>query len=161
VGVLAALLERERSGQGQVVDAAIVDGVNSMMTMFTASCRRASSLSNSDTNPLGGAAPFYRTYRCADGQKLRSGPWRARSIETSAPPLASAAPAPRFSRTRRLVRITGSPDAPLRPGETSLELGYIVGRFCPTLCYHIGGVRECKTCRASAPQHAKKKVRAS
>ena len=33
-GILAALLERERSGQGQVVDAAIVDGVSSMMAMF-------------------------------------------------------------------------------------------------------------------------------
>ena len=34
MGILAALLERERSGQGQVVDAAIVDGVASLMTMF-------------------------------------------------------------------------------------------------------------------------------
>ena len=34
LGIMTALWERERSGKGQVVDAAIVDGVSSLMTMF-------------------------------------------------------------------------------------------------------------------------------
>ena len=73
-GILAALWERERSGQGQVVDAAIVDGVASLMTFFTglASAGRIS-LSRED-NLLAGAAPFYRCYLCRDGGEISVGP---------------------------------------------------------------------------------------
>ncbi|EKM93597.1 alpha-methylacyl-CoA racemase [Stutzerimonas degradans] len=45
VGILAALWERERSGQGQVIDAAIVDGVSSLMTFF---CRAATQRAHRD-----------------------------------------------------------------------------------------------------------------
>ena len=72
-GVMAALWEREKSGRGQVVDAAIVDGVTSLMTMF-AGLLPADRLSLDRTrNPLGGAAPYYRTYRCADGREIAIG----------------------------------------------------------------------------------------
>jgi len=67
VGILGALLERERSGAGQVVDAAMVDGASLLLQMTwwmqsagTWEDRRAA-------NRLDGGAPFYRTYRCADG----------------------------------------------------------------------------------------------
>lgn len=67
-GIMAALWERERSGRGQVIDAAIVDGVGSLMTMFAGglSLAREHSL-------LGGAAPFYRAYLCADGREVSVG----------------------------------------------------------------------------------------
>ena len=72
-GILAALLERGRSGKGQVIDAAIVDGVASLMTMFAGLIPSGRlSLDRAD-NLLGGAAPFYRTYRCADGLEVALG----------------------------------------------------------------------------------------
>jgi alpha-methylacyl-CoA racemase len=74
VGILAALLERGRSGKGQVIDAAIVDGVASLMTMFSGMIPSGKLSVDRADNILGGAAPFYRTYRCADGGEVAIGP---------------------------------------------------------------------------------------
>lgn len=72
-GIVAALFERTRSGTGQVVDTAMVDGaalLTSMMyglrEMGTWSDQRASNL-------LDGGAPFYRTYETADGGYMAVG----------------------------------------------------------------------------------------
>ena len=73
-GVVSALWERERSGKGQVVDAAIVDGVASLMTMFGGLMSSGAVTLNPETNLLGGAAPFYRCYACADGAHIALGP---------------------------------------------------------------------------------------
>src|SRR5262249_49408786 len=71
--LLAALLEREKSGLGQVVDAAIVDGVTSMMSMFSG-LRGSSAVSlQRSRSLLGGAAPFYRCYFCKDGKEISVG----------------------------------------------------------------------------------------
>jgi alpha-methylacyl-CoA racemase len=66
-GVLAALVERGRSGRGQVVDVAMVDGVSTLLAM--AYSHRAAGLWRDErgTNLLDGGAPFYDTYACADG----------------------------------------------------------------------------------------------
>jgi alpha-methylacyl-CoA racemase len=72
-GILAALLERGRSGRGQVVDAAIVDGVSSMMTIFAGLTAAGHLSMDRDRNMLGGAAPFYRCYTCADGRFVSVG----------------------------------------------------------------------------------------
>ncbi len=73
VGVLAALLERSTSGHGQVVDAAMVDGASTLMAM-TWALRGAGSWSDErGSNLLDGGAPFYDTYRCADGGYLAVG----------------------------------------------------------------------------------------
>jgi alpha-methylacyl-CoA racemase len=72
-GILAALWERERSGLGQVIDAAIVDCVTSMMGMFAASPREYPLSLDRDRSLLGGAAPFYRCYRCSDGLHIAVG----------------------------------------------------------------------------------------
>jgi alpha-methylacyl-CoA racemase len=72
-GILAALLERERSGQGQVVDAAIVDGVTSLMTMFAGLLPSGRASVDRERNLLGGAAPFYRCYLCSDGREIAIG----------------------------------------------------------------------------------------
>ena len=72
-GVLAALLERATSGQGQVVDAAMVDGVSTLMAM-TWGMRAAGAWSEvRGGNLLDGGAPFYSTYACADGGWLAVG----------------------------------------------------------------------------------------
>lgn len=73
-GILAALWERERSGRGQVVDAAIVDGVGSLMAMFAGLLPSGRISIDRDHNILGGAAPFYRSYLCKDGREVSVGP---------------------------------------------------------------------------------------
>jgi alpha-methylacyl-CoA racemase len=67
VGILSALFERERSGQGQVVDAAIVDGVASLAQSIWSF--RAQGLWSDEpaSNILDSGAPFYDTYPCAEG----------------------------------------------------------------------------------------------
>ena len=72
-GILAALLERGTSGRGQVVDAAMVDGVTSLLTM-TYAFRAAGAWSDErGENLLDGGAPFYDTYACADGRYVAVG----------------------------------------------------------------------------------------
>lgn len=68
VGVLAALLEAQRSGRGQVVDAAMTDGVASLMTALYG--MRAAGLWSDDreSNILDGGAHYYNAYECADGR---------------------------------------------------------------------------------------------
>ena len=66
-GILAALWERERSGHGQVVDAAMVDGV-SILSQIILELRSVKMWSDARAaNLLDGAAPYYRTYECSDG----------------------------------------------------------------------------------------------
>lgn len=72
-GILAALWERERSGQGQVIDAAIIDGVGSLMTMFAGLLPAGRLSLERGENILGGAAPYYRTYLCADDGEIAVG----------------------------------------------------------------------------------------
>lgn len=73
VGILAALVERQKSGLGQVIDAAIVDGVTSMMSIFSGQEPKGSLPYARDRSVLGGAAPFYRCYACADGRYVALG----------------------------------------------------------------------------------------
>jgi alpha-methylacyl-CoA racemase len=67
VGVLAALVERASSGRGQVVDAAMVDGVSSLLALTHGLLAAGWWREERGANLLDGGAPYYRTYRCADG----------------------------------------------------------------------------------------------
>lgn len=73
VGVLAALHERERSGTGQVVDAAMVDGVALLSQMIWSFRSQGLWRDERGSNALDGGAPFYDTYRCADGRYVAVG----------------------------------------------------------------------------------------
>lgn len=73
MGVLAALWERERSGQGQVVDAAMVDGTCALLQMFWAFRAMGVWDDRPESNLLDGGAPFYDTYACADGEYVAVG----------------------------------------------------------------------------------------
>lgn len=72
-GILAALYERERSGKGQVVDAAIVDGATSLMSFFFGVRGRPYLSTERGKGMLGGAAHFYRCFECADGREVSVG----------------------------------------------------------------------------------------
>ena len=69
-GLLAALLEAQRSGQGQVVDAAMVDGSALLMSMMHGMRAGGAWSLNRADNLLDGGAPFYRCYATADGKFL-------------------------------------------------------------------------------------------
>ena len=72
-GILAALYERERSGKGQVVDAAIVDGATSLMSFFFGVRGRPFITTDRGKGMLGGAAHFYRCFECSDGREVSVG----------------------------------------------------------------------------------------
>lgn len=69
-GIVAALWERERSGRGQVIDAAMVDGVSLLMTLFHSP---AVSLSARGRNDFDGHRPMYGVYETADGRHMAVG----------------------------------------------------------------------------------------
>jgi alpha-methylacyl-CoA racemase len=72
-GILAALLERVGSGQGQVVDSAMVDGVSSLLAMTYGFSASGFWSDERGSNLLDGGAPFYDTYECADGEYVAIG----------------------------------------------------------------------------------------
>jgi alpha-methylacyl-CoA racemase len=72
-GMVAALLEAARSGQGQVVDAAMVDGAASLMTMIHAFRRGGLWNEERGANMLDTGAPFYEVYETADGRWMGVG----------------------------------------------------------------------------------------
>lgn len=67
LGLLAALHQRRSTGRGQVVDAAMVDGVASLTAMLHGMLAAGLWSDRRGENLLDGGAPFYRTYRTADG----------------------------------------------------------------------------------------------
>ena len=73
MGVLAALHERTVSGRGQVVDAAMVDGAASLMTMVYGMRAEGLWQDRREANLLDGGTPFYDTYECADGRHVAVG----------------------------------------------------------------------------------------
>ena len=68
LGLACGLLEAQRSGKGQVVDAAMVDGAASLMTMFYALHAAGSFTAARGANALDSGAFFYDVYECADGK---------------------------------------------------------------------------------------------
>ena len=72
-GLVCALLEAGRSGQGQVVDAAMVDGSASLMTMVWGFKAMGMWSDDRGTNLLDTATHFYDTYECADGNFVSIG----------------------------------------------------------------------------------------
>jgi len=73
MGILLALFERTRSGKGQVIDSAMVDGAANLSVMFHGLLAHNFMSLDIGTNPLDGGAPFYQTYETADGQFMSVG----------------------------------------------------------------------------------------
>jgi alpha-methylacyl-CoA racemase len=72
-GLLAALWHAQRTGRGQVVDAAMVDGVVSLSQKIWSFLAQDRWTDERDANMIDGHSPWYRTYRCADGKFMAVG----------------------------------------------------------------------------------------
>jgi crotonobetainyl-CoA:carnitine CoA-transferase CaiB-like acyl-CoA transferase len=66
--VVCGILEAQRSGRGQVVDAAMVDGAASLMTSFFGMMAAGLGSHERGTNTLDTGSHFYEVYECADGR---------------------------------------------------------------------------------------------
>ena len=73
VGILSALFERQTSGKGQVVDAAMVDGSSVLMQMMWSFRRQGMWRDERGTNMLDTGAPYYDTYETSDGKYMAVG----------------------------------------------------------------------------------------
>ncbi|OBK59393.1 carnitine dehydratase [Mycobacterium colombiense] len=73
LGILSALWERQTSGKGQVVDAAMVDGSSVLIQMMWQMRSSGMWTDARGTNLLDGGAPYYDTYECADGRYVAVG----------------------------------------------------------------------------------------
>lgn len=73
LGIVAALYEREQSGKGQVIDAAMVDGVSILSQMMWTMKSTGALRDERESFLLDGGAPFYRTYETSDGQYMAVG----------------------------------------------------------------------------------------
>jgi alpha-methylacyl-CoA racemase len=73
IGMLAALVERQRSGRGQVVDAAMVDGAALLMAIFHGMRAAGYWTDERGTNLLDTGAHFYDVYETADGEYVSVG----------------------------------------------------------------------------------------
>lgn len=72
-GMVCALLEAQKSGKGQVVDAAMVDGAAALMASVYGSWNAGSWKDQRGSNMLDGGAPFYDAYETADGKYISVG----------------------------------------------------------------------------------------
>ena len=72
-GMVCALLEAQKSGEGQVIDSAMIDGAASLMSMFFSMAAMGRFTDQRGTNLLDGGAPFYDTYETSDGKYVSLG----------------------------------------------------------------------------------------
>ena len=82
IGVLGALVERQRTGRGRFVDISMLDGVVSWLTIHAGAYLGTAEVPRRGAMPLSGAYACYRVYRCADGRFVTVGAleprfWRA------------------------------------------------------------------------------------
>lgn len=72
-GMLAALFERNNSGHGQVIDAAMTDGTASLLSPFFGLMEMGMWKTNRQANKLDGGAHYYGSYECSDGKYISIG----------------------------------------------------------------------------------------
>jgi crotonobetainyl-CoA:carnitine CoA-transferase CaiB-like acyl-CoA transferase len=73
-GILMALLERQRTGKGRVIDVSMTDGSLAMLALVAPSVMAGEMVPERGNMVLTGMFPCYEAYRCADGEYLSVGP---------------------------------------------------------------------------------------
>ena len=145
LGVVAGLLEREKSGKGQVVDAAMIDGAASLMTLMFGLQAADRWVERRGHNLLDGGAPFYDVYETSDGKHVAVG-----SLE------------PKFYR--ELLRLTGlekeklpgQNDASAWPAMKQRMAAIFRGKTRDEWCHIMEGSEVCFApvlSMSEAPQH--------
>ena len=146
-GLLAAVFERQRSGQGQVVDAAMVDGAGTLMTIFHGLAAAGRwDLSQRGANLLDGGAPFYDTYETADAKYIALGPLEPKFF---------AELAQRIGLDQRFVK--GQYDRTLWPEMRQAITDTFLGKTRDEWCALLEGTDACFApvlSLAEAPAHA-------
>jgi alpha-methylacyl-CoA racemase len=104
LGVLSALHHAKATGTGQVVDAAMTDGVISLLGMIYGDFAAGRWLDERESNVIDGAAPFYNVYRCQDGKWLSVAALEPRFYRNLWQVLAEAIPVPSAEVERRLAQ---------------------------------------------------------
>jgi alpha-methylacyl-CoA racemase len=72
-GLVCALLEAQKSGRGQVIDAAMIDGVTAMSGLMHQMRSNGSWVDQADRNFFSNSSPFYEVFECADGRYISLG----------------------------------------------------------------------------------------
>lgn len=72
-GMVSALLEAQKSGKGQVIDSAMIDGVAALMNSSFSALKSPLWSEDRGTNLLDSGSHFYNTYECADGEYISIG----------------------------------------------------------------------------------------
>jgi crotonobetainyl-CoA:carnitine CoA-transferase CaiB-like acyl-CoA transferase len=92
-GIVTALVERSTSGRGQVVDAAMVDGVSLLMTGVWSRAAQGRWPGEPGANDLDRGAPFYDVYATCDGEYMAVGDDRSVfRIGLARPPITASRP---------------------------------------------------------------------
>jgi len=81
-GILAAIYERQSSGRGQVIDAAVMDGTASLMALYAGRAGRGDWQRERGVNMLDGVAHYYRSYETSDGRYMAVGAIEPKFFET-------------------------------------------------------------------------------
>ena len=74
LGIVSALLEAKTSGKGQIVDAAMIDGIQSLMTHYFAFIASGRWVFERESNFFDGGAPWYNVYETKDGKHISVAP---------------------------------------------------------------------------------------
>jgi alpha-methylacyl-CoA racemase len=82
LGIVAGLFEASRSGVGQVVDAAMVDGASVLLTQLFGDVARGAYRDERGTNMLDSGAPYFDVYRTLDGRYVAVGSLERKFFET-------------------------------------------------------------------------------
>ena len=172
-GVVCALLERERSGAGQVIDAAMIDGAISLMAVFAVAIQ-SGRWGPTGTNIVDTGAHFYNTYETADGRHMAVGAMEPQFYERFLEGLGlddEDLPAQMDERSWLAMKAQGvaaifatktrDVDRGLRPARRVCRSGAVTGRGAPAPAQpRTGGVRAprrgCRPTRtgAAARTHA-------
>ncbi len=72
-GILAAVMHAQKTGEGQVIDCAMVDGSIALMGMLYGHLQRGTWQDQRESNIIDGGSHFYNVYRCADGEWIALG----------------------------------------------------------------------------------------
>jgi len=152
-GLLAAIYERQSSGRGQVVDAAMVDGAASLMSVFNGLRAAGGWSEQRGSNLLDGGAPFYSVYETADGRHVALGPLEPKFF---------AEFARRVGLPEHFVR--GQHDRSLWPEMRAAIAGIVRARTRDEWCAQLEGTDACFAPVLSldeAPSHPHAQARAS